>query len=77
MLELLGRIESDDEVGAVVITGAGEKSFIAGGASAQIATTLLVTDAHNLQVVTQAEGGSPHRRADVLRRLTSMRGRLL
>jgi enoyl-CoA hydratase len=30
MLEILGRIESDDTVGVVVITGAGEKSFIAG-----------------------------------------------
>ena len=30
MLELLGQIESDDSVGVVVITGAGEKSFIAG-----------------------------------------------
>lgn len=30
MLEILGRLESDDDVGAVVITGAGEKSFIAG-----------------------------------------------
>jgi len=30
MLEILARLESDDAVGAVVITGAGEKSFIAG-----------------------------------------------
>lgn len=30
MLELLSAIEADDSVGAVVITGAGEKSFIAG-----------------------------------------------
>lgn len=30
MLEILERLETDDEVGAVVITGAGEKSFIAG-----------------------------------------------
>jgi enoyl-CoA hydratase len=30
MLEILARLETDDEVGAVVITGAGEKSFIAG-----------------------------------------------
>jgi enoyl-CoA hydratase len=30
MLEILGRIEHDDAVGVVVITGAGEKSFIAG-----------------------------------------------
>src|SRR6478672_8772518 len=30
MLELLGQIEGDDSVGVVVITGAGEKSFIAG-----------------------------------------------
>ncbi len=30
MLEILQRLEGDDEVGAVVITGAGEKSFIAG-----------------------------------------------
>src|SRR6478609_2191258 len=30
MLEILGQIETDDSVGVVVITGAGEKSFIAG-----------------------------------------------
>ena len=30
MLEALGQIETDDGVGVVVITGAGEKSFIAG-----------------------------------------------
>src|SRR5438270_3273435 len=30
MLEILGQIEHDDSVGVVVITGAGEKSFIAG-----------------------------------------------
>jgi enoyl-CoA hydratase len=30
MLEVLGQIEGDDSVGVVVITGAGEKSFIAG-----------------------------------------------
>jgi enoyl-CoA hydratase len=30
MLEILGQIETDDAVGVVVITGAGEKSFIAG-----------------------------------------------
>jgi enoyl-CoA hydratase len=30
MLEILGEIENDDSVGVVVITGAGEKSFIAG-----------------------------------------------
>lgn len=30
MLETLARLEKDDEVGVVVITGAGEKSFIAG-----------------------------------------------
>ena len=30
MLETLGQIETDDGVGVVVITGAGEKSFIAG-----------------------------------------------
>jgi len=30
MLEILGQIEHDDGVGVVVITGAGEKSFIAG-----------------------------------------------
>jgi len=30
MLEILGQIESDDSVGAIVITGAGEKSFVAG-----------------------------------------------
>jgi enoyl-CoA hydratase len=30
MLEVLGQIENDASVGAVVITGAGEKSFIAG-----------------------------------------------
>jgi enoyl-CoA hydratase len=30
MLEILARLEGDDEVGVVVITGAGEKSFIAG-----------------------------------------------
>ena len=30
MLELLGQIQADDSVGAVVITGAGEKSFVAG-----------------------------------------------
>jgi enoyl-CoA hydratase len=30
MLEVLGQIENDPEVGAVVLTGAGEKSFIAG-----------------------------------------------
>ena len=30
MLELLDQIQKDDSVGAVVITGAGEKSFIAG-----------------------------------------------
>ncbi len=30
MLEILGQIEHDDAVGVVVITGAGEKSFIAG-----------------------------------------------
>jgi enoyl-CoA hydratase len=30
MLEVLGQIENDPEVGVVVITGAGEKSFIAG-----------------------------------------------
>jgi len=30
MLEILERIEKDDDVGVVVITGAGEKSFIAG-----------------------------------------------
>jgi enoyl-CoA hydratase len=30
MLEVLGRLEGDDGVGVVVITGAGDKSFIAG-----------------------------------------------
>jgi len=30
MLEILGQIEKDDSVGAIVITGAGEKSFVAG-----------------------------------------------
>jgi enoyl-CoA hydratase len=30
MLEILGQIEHDDSVGVVVITGAGEKAFIAG-----------------------------------------------
>lgn len=30
LLEELAAIETDDEVGAVVITGAGEKAFIAG-----------------------------------------------
>ncbi|HYG63008.1 MAG TPA: enoyl-CoA hydratase-related protein [Thermoanaerobaculia bacterium] len=30
MLEILGQIENDDAVGVVVITGAGDKSFIAG-----------------------------------------------
>lgn len=30
LLQVLGEIETDDAVGAVVITGAGEKSFIAG-----------------------------------------------
>ena len=30
MLALLDEIEADDGVGAVVITGAGEKSFVAG-----------------------------------------------
>lgn len=30
MLEHLGAIENDDSVGAVVVTGAGEKSFVAG-----------------------------------------------
>ena len=30
MLEILGQIETDDSVGVVVVTGAGEKSFIAG-----------------------------------------------
>jgi enoyl-CoA hydratase len=30
MLEILGQIQTDDSVGVVVITGAGEKSFIAG-----------------------------------------------
>lgn len=30
MLEVLGQIQTDDSVGVVVITGAGEKSFIAG-----------------------------------------------
>jgi enoyl-CoA hydratase len=30
MLALLGEIEADDAIGAVVITGAGEKSFVAG-----------------------------------------------
>jgi enoyl-CoA hydratase len=30
MLEVLGQIENDPSIGAVVITGAGEKSFIAG-----------------------------------------------
>ena len=30
MLQILGQIETDDSVGVVVITGAGEKSFIAG-----------------------------------------------
>jgi len=30
MLEILGRLEKDDGIGVVVITGAGEKSFIAG-----------------------------------------------
>jgi enoyl-CoA hydratase len=30
MLDILARLEGDDRVGAVVITGAGEKSFIAG-----------------------------------------------
>jgi enoyl-CoA hydratase len=30
MLEILSRLETDDEVGALVVTGAGEKSFVAG-----------------------------------------------
>jgi len=30
MLEILERLETDDEVGVLVITGAGEKSFVAG-----------------------------------------------
>jgi enoyl-CoA hydratase len=30
MLEILERLETDDEIGCIVITGAGEKSFVAG-----------------------------------------------